>query len=74
VKSWLVETSADGENWWEVARKEGNEQLPFEQLSLSGRPHFSLTEHGSRALLSKGSKIDMFEEQIATPLRCGGDL
>jgi hypothetical protein len=22
LKSWLVETSADGENWWEVAREE----------------------------------------------------
>jgi hypothetical protein len=42
VKSWLVETLADGENWQEV--------------------------------FSKGGKVDMFEEQIATPLRCGGDL
>jgi hypothetical protein len=27
LKSWLVETSADGENWREVAREEDNEQL-----------------------------------------------
>jgi hypothetical protein len=27
LKSWLVETSADGESWREVAREEGNEQL-----------------------------------------------
>jgi hypothetical protein len=27
LKSWLVETSADGENWREVARKEDNDQL-----------------------------------------------
>jgi hypothetical protein len=27
LKSWLVETSADGENWREVAREENNEQL-----------------------------------------------
>jgi hypothetical protein len=26
-KSWLVETSADGESWREVAREEDNEQL-----------------------------------------------
>ena len=27
LKSWLVETSADGENWREVAREEDNGQL-----------------------------------------------
>jgi hypothetical protein len=27
LKSWVIETSADGESWWEVARQEGNEQL-----------------------------------------------
>jgi hypothetical protein len=27
LKSWLVETLADGESWWEVAREEGNKQL-----------------------------------------------
>jgi hypothetical protein len=27
LKSWLVETSADGENWREVAREENNERL-----------------------------------------------
>jgi hypothetical protein len=27
LRSWLVETSADGENWREVAREEDNEQL-----------------------------------------------
>jgi hypothetical protein len=27
LKSWLVETSADGENWREVAREEDNKQL-----------------------------------------------
>jgi hypothetical protein len=27
LKSWLVETSADGDTWREVARKEDNEQL-----------------------------------------------
>jgi hypothetical protein len=27
LKSWLVETSLDGENWREVAREENNEQL-----------------------------------------------
>jgi hypothetical protein len=27
LKSWLVETSADGESWREVAREEANEQL-----------------------------------------------
>jgi hypothetical protein len=27
LKSWLVETSADGENWREVAREENNEKL-----------------------------------------------
>jgi hypothetical protein len=27
LKSWLVETSVDGENWREVAREEDNEQL-----------------------------------------------
>jgi hypothetical protein len=27
LKSWLIETSADGENWREVAREENNEQL-----------------------------------------------
>jgi hypothetical protein len=27
LKSWLVETSADGQNWREVAREENNEQL-----------------------------------------------
>jgi uncharacterized protein (DUF433 family) len=27
LKSWLVETSADGENWREVAREENNEEL-----------------------------------------------
>jgi hypothetical protein len=27
LKSWLVETSADGKNWREVAREENNEQL-----------------------------------------------
>jgi hypothetical protein len=27
LKSWLVETSADGENWREVARQEDNKQL-----------------------------------------------
>jgi hypothetical protein len=27
LKSWLVETWADGENWREVAREEDNEQL-----------------------------------------------
>jgi hypothetical protein len=27
LKSWLVETSADGENWREVAREENNQQL-----------------------------------------------
>jgi hypothetical protein len=27
LKSWLVETSADGENWREVAREENNRQL-----------------------------------------------
>jgi hypothetical protein len=27
LKSWLVETSADGENWREVAREENNKQL-----------------------------------------------
>jgi hypothetical protein len=27
LKSWLVETSADGESWREVAREEGNKQL-----------------------------------------------
>jgi hypothetical protein len=27
LKSWLVETSVDGENWQEVAREEDNEQL-----------------------------------------------
>jgi hypothetical protein len=27
LKSWLVETSVDGESWREVAREEDNEQL-----------------------------------------------
>jgi hypothetical protein len=27
LKSWLVETSADGKSWWEVAREEDNQQL-----------------------------------------------
>jgi hypothetical protein len=27
LKLWLVETSADGESWWEVARDEENNQL-----------------------------------------------
>jgi hypothetical protein len=27
LKSWLVETSADGESWREVAREENNKQL-----------------------------------------------
>jgi hypothetical protein len=27
LKSWLVETSADGKSWREVAREEGNKQL-----------------------------------------------
>jgi hypothetical protein len=27
LKSWVVETSVDGENWREVAREEDNEQL-----------------------------------------------
>jgi hypothetical protein len=27
LKSWLIETSTDGERWWEVAREEENEQL-----------------------------------------------
>jgi hypothetical protein len=27
LKSWLVETSADGENWWKVAREENTRQL-----------------------------------------------
>jgi hypothetical protein len=27
LKSWLVETSADGQTWREVAREENNEQL-----------------------------------------------
>jgi hypothetical protein len=35
LKSWLVETSADGESWREVAREENNEQL-------NGR-HFTAT-------------------------------
>jgi hypothetical protein len=32
LKSWLVETSADGESWQEVAREEDNEQLNGELL------------------------------------------
>jgi hypothetical protein len=27
LKSWLVEISGDGQNWWEVAREENNTQL-----------------------------------------------
>jgi hypothetical protein len=27
LKSWRVETSTDGENWWEVAREKDNKQL-----------------------------------------------
>jgi hypothetical protein len=27
MRSWLVDTSPDGESWWEVAREEDNEQL-----------------------------------------------
>jgi hypothetical protein len=27
LKSWLIETSADGESWREVAREKGNRQL-----------------------------------------------
>jgi hypothetical protein len=30
LKSWLVETSVDGENWREVAREEENKQLDGE--------------------------------------------
>jgi hypothetical protein len=33
LKSWLVETSADGENWRKVAREEDNEQLNGERFS-----------------------------------------
>jgi hypothetical protein len=33
LKSWLVETSADGEGWREVAREEDNEQLNGELLT-----------------------------------------
>jgi hypothetical protein len=29
---WLVETSADGENWWEVAREEDKQQLNGEHF------------------------------------------
>jgi acetoacetate decarboxylase len=35
LKSWLVNTSADGENWREVAREEDNKQLD--------RPNFTAT-------------------------------
>jgi hypothetical protein len=27
LKSWVVETSVDGKNWWEIAHEENNQQL-----------------------------------------------
>jgi hypothetical protein len=35
LKSWLVETSVDGENWREVAREEDNEQLNGEWFTAT---------------------------------------
>jgi hypothetical protein len=35
LKSWLVETSADGENWREVARGENNEQLNGDRFTAT---------------------------------------
>jgi hypothetical protein len=46
----------------------------FGQLFLSETPHFAATQHGPRPQLSKRNTVEMFEEQIATPLLGGGDL
>jgi hypothetical protein len=43
LKSWLVETSADGKNWREVAREENNTQLNGKYLL----PHLRLRMAGS---------------------------
>jgi hypothetical protein len=41
LKSWLVETSVDGQHWWEVDHREGNYELNGRSLVRT----FAVTEH-----------------------------